>query len=185
MNALKSKALLVVLLISAGVNVGIGRMIITSHSRPATVDVAPGTLMPPLRAVDRSSTATVINYSDVSIPTIVYVFSPKCGFCQKNAENMAALARLTSGRYRLIGISTITDGLTDFVEQTNITFPVYTKPDPSVGKAYRLAGTPHTFVIGPDGRLKQAWAGAYIGQVQSKIEAYFSVKLPGIKTKGA
>jgi hypothetical protein len=41
----------------------------------------------------------------VGRPTLLYVFSPKCHWCELNRPGIEALARSNAGRYRMIGLS--------------------------------------------------------------------------------
>jgi hypothetical protein len=36
-------------------------------------------------------------------------------------------------------------------------------------------------VISPEGKVLQDWAGAYVGDQKSEVEAFFHVSLPGLK----
>jgi peroxiredoxin len=182
MTTIQVRLLSILLLISAGLNVGLGRMVVANRNRGSQL-VPVGTTMPALRVKDRSNASTTIRYSDAGVPTLVYIFSPKCGFCKRNGDNIAALERQTAGRVRVIGVTTITDGLAQFISDTGMNFPVYTDLDPSLSKAYHTGATPQTFVIGNDGRLRQAWAGAYGGSVQKNVESFLSIHLPGLPAK--
>ena len=42
---------------------------------------------------------------DIGRPTLLYVFSPKCHWCELNRPGIEALARSNAGRYRMIGLS--------------------------------------------------------------------------------
>ena len=46
--------------------------------------------------------------------------------------------------------------------------------------AYRLGGTPATILVGSDGRVQRAWAGAFQGRIETEIESLFGVSLPGL-----
>jgi peroxiredoxin len=178
----QTKLLTLALMVSGAVNVTLARVVLKRSSRPASPPVQIGTVMPPLRVLDSAKNSASIPYDDISIPTVVYVFSPHCGFCRKNAKNIASLANQVSGRFRVIGVSLQTDGIDKFVEETGITFPVYTDMDPGVKQAFRAAGTPETYVIGPDNRLRRIWKGAYASPTKQSVEEFFGVQLPGLPT---
>ena len=113
------------------------------------------------------------------MPTIVYLFSPECGFCRKNEKKMAALVSNVSGKYRVLGVSLATDRLDEFLHEAGIHFPVYTNLEPEVAKAYKAGATPQTFVIGRDGRLRAMWTGAFTGDNEKSVGTYFKFHLPG------
>ena len=46
-----------------------------------------------------------ITYQGDGLPTILYIFSPRCLWCASNLENAKALASGTNGRYRFIALS--------------------------------------------------------------------------------
>lgn len=180
MGKLQGRTLLGLLCVSTCFNIALGRIVIVSRTRTPAPVVAAGTGMPALRAIDHATNrAVTVGYGDVRVPTVVYFFSPSCGFCKKNEKNIASIASQTAGKFRIIGISLSTDKLDDFIREAEITFPVYTNLDPTVGKAYRIGATPQTFVVGPDAKVKSMWTGAFTAVTQKSVEAFFSLRLPG------
>jgi hypothetical protein len=117
-------------------------------------------------------------------PTILYYFSPSCGWCEKNWLNIKALVAATQGRYRFVGLSTTPDVLA-YLEGHRLSFEVYTGMNLETARAYHFGGTPHTVVIGADGRVAHSWSGAYTGQQQGDVERAFGVVLPGIQARPA
>jgi len=168
------------LVISATLNVGLGRVVLSSRHEAATSANGPiGEVMPPIRAVDLNGGAATLFYGSASVPTVIYVFSPNCKFCQKNAHNLAALAGQISGRFRIIGISLTTKDVGQFALEHDMRFPIYTNVDAAVKKAFHMGGTPQTFVVGRDGRLQKMWRGAYGSSNQKSLEDFFGLQLPG------
>ena len=43
-----------------------------------------------------------------------------------------------------------------------------------------LGSTPQTIVIAPDGRVLKNWIGAFGMPVQTQVEEFFDVRLPGL-----
>jgi peroxiredoxin len=161
-------------------NFALGRIVMKARARPPASAVPARTVMPALRVVDHSSSQSVtIVYTDVPVPTVVYLFSPHCKFCRQNAKNMSSLVSQVAGKYRIIGVSLATDGLDEFIGETMIKFPVYTNLDPKVATAYKAGATPQTFVVGHDGRLLSMWTGEYVGTTRKSVESFFGVRFPG------
>jgi peroxiredoxin len=112
-------------------------------------------------------------------PTILYYFSPTCGWCERNWLNVKALIAGTEGKYRFIGLSTSRD-IKAFMDNHELAFEVYSDLSPETTKAYHFLGTPHTVVVGADGRVQQSWIGAYNGNQQRVVEHALDLILPGI-----
>jgi peroxiredoxin len=139
-----------------------------------------GAVVPPIEAKEMDGKVRIIEYASSALPTILYVFTPPCGWCAKNVPNVNTLSEKTKGRYRIIGLSLSGTGLGEYVSKHGLQFPIYTDPSPAVVLSYRLAGTPETFLVSNDGKLIREWKGAYIGINKKEIEEYFGVELPGL-----
>jgi peroxiredoxin len=138
----------------------------------------PGSRVPGIvaRAIDGSTHS--INFGDGDQPTVLYVFTPQCGWCRKNLENLRALIRQSGSRYRIIGISLTRKDLKDYVDAEHLTFPVYTDLPDGTTAIYKLGGTPETIVISKDSKVQKVWVGAYQEGVKKNIEEYLGVSLP-------
>jgi len=85
------------------------------------------------------------------------------------------------GQYRFIGLSLSEETLREYVVKNDLNLPVYSGLSPETLKAYKLGSTPQTIVISPEGKVLEDWAGAYVGNQKSQVEAFFHVSLPGIR----
>jgi hypothetical protein len=121
-----------------------------------------------------------VNFSTSSKPTILYVFSPACGWCKRNFENMTVLRRSVRDKYEFIGISLTDKGLSDYIKMNKVDYPVITELPETTKTIYRLGGTPATIVVSPTNKVLKAWTGAYNGPLEAEISNYFNVKLPGL-----
>jgi peroxiredoxin len=139
-----------------------------------------GETVPPIEGKDLEGRPVMITYDGVDRPTMLYVFSPQCGWCERNSQNINSLAKQLGDRYRLIGLSLSPKDLKEYAGAHGMEFPVYTDLPFSVTSAYKLSGTPETIIISPEGRVVQAWPGAYTGQFQHEVESFFNVSLPGL-----
>jgi peroxiredoxin len=177
MKTLSTRLLIALLLVSAGLNFALGRIVVNSRVRHTSPAVAKGATMPALRVNDLEGRPVTIPYLDVSTPTIVYLFSPHCVFCKKNVKAMASLQGQLSGSYRFIGVSLAKEDLKQFIKESDLHFPIYTDLDPAIATAYKAGATPQTFVIGRDGRLQSMWTGYYSDAVKQEIESFFRVRI--------
>lgn len=139
-----------------------------------------GESVPPIEGKDLEGRPVMITYDGGDRTTILYVFSPQCGWCERNSQNINSLAKQLGDKYRLIGLSLSSKDLKEYAGAHGIEFPVYTDLPFSVSSAYKLSGTPETIIISPEGRVVQAWSGAYTGQFQREVENFFNVSLPGL-----
>jgi hypothetical protein len=146
----------------------------------STDDLRPGDVVPSLSATKLDGTPTTVEYGDVSVPTILYVFTPQCGWCKRNLENVKTIARAATGHYRIIGVSLTSMELPRYLETHPLGFEVIHHIGPTVPRDYKLGGTPQTIVISPDGHVLKNWKGAYSDSLQRDVERYFGVTLPGL-----
>jgi len=140
----------------------------------------PGTRLPPLTAQDMSGQTVTIRFDETQAPTLLYVFSPSCGWCKKNEDNINSLVSQTGGAVRIIGLSLSPDGLPEYVAHRFPPIKVI-KPDSGTMTAYKLSGTPETILVSSAGVVLKVWKGAYGESTQRELEAYFHVKLPGLR----
>jgi len=116
--------------------------------------------------------------SKVQKPKVLYIFSPSCVWCQRNAENVNSLVAQTQDRYDFIALSLSTEGVAKFVSDHQSKFPVYQNLSAETIGAYRVASTPETFVISTDGTVLATWQGAYTGATKLDMEKFFAARLP-------
>jgi peroxiredoxin len=122
--------------------------------------------------------AVTLSFSTQRKGTLVYVFSPKCIWCEKNKNNIRALANFIRPDYDILGISTIDEGLRQHLDAEPLPFPVYLDPSHALLDAFRMVGTPATYLVSADGLLKRSWRGAYRGLAGQDIQQLFGVRLP-------
>jgi hypothetical protein len=114
-------------------------------------------------------------------PTLIYVLRPSCSVCRGNAANINELARQLKGTYDVNGLSLERNGLETVVEHDRLAFPVYTDVPADFVHSYGLGGTPETIVVSAKGEVVKSWLGGYGGPLQTAIEQFFSVNLPGFR----
>lgn len=180
-----SSLLTILLLCSLALNFQLTRKVASLKeslaARPGDGKLAAGTLVPPIEAKDLDQRPEVISYSGGEQPTVLYVFTPQCGWCTRNLQNMKALAESARGRYRFVMLSLSKDSLREYVAQNGLGgIPVYGDVSEDARESYKITGTPRTIVVSNEGRILKVWAGAYAGDTQKEVEEYFNIKLPGL-----
>jgi peroxiredoxin len=180
----RHRLIVVALAVSVAVNVALSHRVWTFYRmirRPSRALLQAGTLVPSFKAVSLAGQWQIINYREDSRPTVLYVFTPPCSWCARNVDNFKALLEKERGEYRFIGLSLSGESLSEYIAKNALKFPVYSGLSSETLKTYKLDSTPQTIVISPDGRVLQDWVGAYVGEQKSQVEAFFHVKLPGLK----
>ncbi len=184
MSTARVRILVGMLSASVLINVGLAhRLRRFNHLVSATSEglLPPGTDVPSFRAVDLRGQPRTIVYNNESKPTVLYVLTPACSWCARNMDNFKALVDQENSQYRFIAVSLSRHGLAEYVAKNDLNLPVYTDLSAETQKAYKLGGTPQTIVVSPEGRLLQNWGGAYVGDQKAQVEAFFNIKLPGLK----
>lgn len=146
---------------------------------PPASGPAIGSSLPPLQAWRSDGKPEAVEFTGQQ-PTVVYVFTPTCQWCDRNLDNLKALLTVATRTHRVIGLS-LDPTLHDYVEKNELeNLPVYVNPSRDTMEAYMFGPTPLTLVISPSGRVLKSWVGAYGGAVKEDVEKYFRLELPGL-----
>jgi hypothetical protein len=168
------------LALSLALNVYFGLNAISAGSRRSTTakhDGPPlGALLPALAGTTLDGRKVTLTYGENPNGTIVYVFSPGCSWCDRNADAFGALAIQIGSKYQVVALALDTRGLTQFLARHALPRPVWL-PAPETRLALALGATPTTFLVAPDGRLKRWWRGAFSNAVTDELEHLFNVRL--------
>lgn len=138
-----------------------------------------GSQLPPFEARTLEGIAQVVDFKSTKIPTVLYVFTPQCGWCKKNLENLRVLIDKSGARYKIIGVSLTREDLKEYMEREHLAFPVYTDLTDATKSIYRLGGTPETIVVSTEGKVLKVWLGAYTNDLREEIQGYLGLQLPG------
>lgn len=149
-------------------------------SPPNSAKLVAGVSVHPIMAVSLAGKQETITYQDNAKPTVVYVFSPSCIWCERNTQNINAIVNLREQSFRFIGLSLVNHDLREYVQSHHFSFPVYQSLDAESIQTLGLGSTPQTLVISPEGRVLKNWTGAFSKSVQAEVEEYFDVHLPGL-----
>lgn len=148
--------------------------------RKRSLELKPGTIVPPLDGLDISGNRLRIEYGEDSRKTILLVFSPGCGICDENMPRWEALVRrLDMNSFRVIAVSLIAQGTREYINRYDLrTIPVIAEPDPEGRIAYNLVLTPQTILISSDAKVEKVWTGVLRGEKQKELEQSLNVELP-------
>jgi peroxiredoxin len=138
-----------------------------------------GATVPDLVGLAGDGSPAVLHYDDVSVPTVLYVFTPQCGWCKKNVTNLQALIDQSAGRYRIAGVSLTRQDLDSYIKSQNLHLPVYSDVRADIRAVYGLGGTPETIVVSPQSKVLGVWMGAYEPNTRVEIEKFLRIRLPG------
>lgn len=136
-----------------------------------------GSSVPALTGYSVDGKQIAFGFSDLHIPTVIYVFSPQCGWCAKNIDSFRSLIAQAGTGYRVVGLATSRQDLEEYLRRERLTFPVFASVDSAVVAAYHLGATPTTIVISPEGKVLKVWTGAYQGGLRHEIESFLGVHL--------
>jgi peroxiredoxin len=114
--------------------------------------------------------------------TVLYFFSPTCGWCARNVDNRKALLKLKGAEYRFVGLTLAReDSVQAYLSESGLDLPTCTRIPQDVVEAYKLAGTPTTIVVSPQSHVVKSWPGAYVEQQAKEVGTFFHVTLPGLR----
>lgn len=192
MNKLLFPALGVMLVLSLGLNVALARGI-TERDREidrlsgAVVELKEearlprGQTLPPLVGEDSTGEPWHLDPSESPDPTLLYAYASTCSWCAKNLDNIRFLSEMLRSGYRVVGLSLSETPVSEREKEVEwLGFPILFEVSEETAQTYRLGGTPQTLLLSSEGAVMESWTGAYTGLLQSRIEEYFSVRLPGL-----
>jgi hypothetical protein len=121
--------------------------------------------------------------------TVLYVFSPTCPWCERDYQNLMTIHSAAQDRFEFLGVAlnnstapkSYADRLASYLKRHP--FPgeiIFVDPEKL---PHDLRGaislTPQTLVISAGGRIKRAWAGAFMNERLADAQTFFGVRLPG------
>ncbi len=130
-----------------------------------------GTQVTDLRGVDASGKAATVVVTGQR-RTVLLVFSPTCGYCEKNWPKWhALLGRI--GRGANVALVNLGADLPDsYLAQHQATgHQLLTRLEPSSRNEYRFNLTPQTILVGAGGVIEKVWTGALEEAAIREIQA--------------
>ncbi|MCW5971703.1 MAG: redoxin domain-containing protein, partial [Blastocatellales bacterium] len=174
--------LLIILGVSLTLNVYLGWKIQRLSDNGSTMALSPaiGTMLPSIEARNLDNTLALINFEDVNLPTVLYIISPACYWCDRNMNNLKTLYISKSDKYRFLVLALNDVGIEEYVKKHELTLPIYKQVPRSTITQMGLGATPQTIVVSPKGVVLQNWRGAYDKALRQEVERYFGFPLPGV-----
>lgn len=148
----------------------------TENTQAADLQLRPGAHVGSVVGADVWGNPQAVDFPS-SLPTVLYVFSPSCRYCQKTDRSVTSLALSIRHKVRFIGLSLDRDGLFDWIALRRPVYPVITDLPYRFFLTYDITSTPTTLVISRTGVVEKVWSGAYVGTVHDEIEKYFGVSI--------
>jgi len=123
----------------------------------------------------------------MSRPTVIYVFSPGCGWCRLDRDNLLSLHAAQAASYDFVAVTKDDDSakLASYLAKYPIPVSVFvTRRDALTEDDNRKLGvTPQTIVVDRNGRVVRIWVGALFEQRQEEAQRFFGIRLPGVSEK--
>jgi peroxiredoxin len=96
-------------------------------------------------------------------PVLLRMWSPDCPHCRGEIPSVKhAYATLEDNLVFLtVAVNTPTEEIRSFVQEREIQYPVLLDEEGEIASSYRVTAIPTAYLIGPDGTIVKATAGAY------------------------
>jgi hypothetical protein len=147
------------------------------HPQPLRPALSVGERLAPVTVRTLEDQEVTVEWGSGRPAAIIYVFSPGCVHCTRNAASARALLEHVGG-YRIIGLSLSAKGLKQYVEANQIRFPVYVSANGEAASVWKIGATPSTILATGDGEVQKVWVGTYTGDRIQELESRFGLKLP-------
>ena len=114
-----------------------------------------GVLVPSLSGVDVDGKEFTLDFGADPRKVLIFVFSPRCGYCTQNMPNWSVIAkRLDRRSFRIVAVSTLSEGVREYIGKHGLTdVQVISEVDPKTRVSYEMNVTPQTILVDPHGRV--------------------------------
>ena len=170
--------LLTLLALSLAGNVYLYRTRGMAAGAPPIQELKQGQTVPVLRGRGLDGRDVTLDFK--TREAVLYVFAPKCGWCERNLANAQSLARAVAPTHDFWAIALDAENLPDYLQRRDLRWRVVSDLPADLRAAYGLGVTPQTIVVGRNGRILKTWSGAYTSEMERQIESYFGIDLPGL-----
>jgi peroxiredoxin len=177
--------LLVLLALSLAANVWLGLKVRrAAPAGPPEVRLHVGDTLPALEVLDAEGRPATLRADDDPRPTVFYLYSHTCGWCQRNQPAVTALAEQAGERFRLVGLCL---GRPEDCarREGDPPFPLYSGLKPRQIADLGLGSVPQTIVVSPGGQIAQIFRGAWVQSQRDDVQGYFKVALPVLEPRPA
>jgi hypothetical protein len=139
--------------------------------RHFALEIKAGARVPPLEGVDLAGNWARIGF-DQQKPLLVFVFSPRCAFSDRNWTTWSALSPVPEQRVRVayVDVSKTADAAYLRAHPTGNAL-VIAKPDARAITSYNLSMTPQTILVDSQGTVLKVWSGVLTASDVADIRA--------------
>ena len=180
---------LVLLLASVALNISLARRVLELG---ANVQHQPSPLaasivgehilaMNALTLDDQPEHISFVDSSESARAKVLYIYSPTCGWCSKNLENIKKLTALRHTQFDFVGVSLSAEGLKTYVKSVGFPMQSVYQPSADTVSALHLNTTPETIVVDQSGVVRKVWVGAFTEEKCREVEEYFQIAPGSLK----
>jgi hypothetical protein len=178
----KIVALSAVLAITIAINVKqyqrADRLLDALQAAEAAEPLKPGDRVGFMEGRNRKGVPVTIVSEQATRPQIVYWTSATCSWSARNEERFRHLWRTQRDRYEIVVVASAQDDVVALENRAHEPYTIIGPPPSAALQDARLRGTPTTLVVDQHGIVLRQWNGAYFGEVQRQIEAFFGIVMP-------
>ena len=157
-------------------------LVIKNHGFENARNIEPkvGMKMSPFLGFNKNGEEVSFEWEKDKRKTLILVFSPKCGFCNKNMVNWKAILNdIDRTKFRPFLVSGITTDVNEYIESYDLeNVPLLFQPEPKLVVEYAMYITPQTILLDSNGTVEKNWIGEIQPNQKSEIEQLLNVKLP-------
>jgi hypothetical protein len=171
-----------ILAFSLMANAILGGIEVRSHRQASKLDASTrvsdptiGTKLKSLPVFSLTGNSISLPIAGGTLPTVVYVFSPACGWCRANAANISRLATAKTKEFNFVAISLTADGVMQYEHKYPLPFSSFVVNSDQLPKGFNLLLTPQTLVFSADGTLEKVFDGAYNGRDAKALQDFFGL----------
>ena len=154
------------------------RLKVLSAKPDRTLEIEPGTLVPPFEGIDVHGVKQKLSYGQDERKTLFLVFSPNCGACKENMPNWKSmLNQIEEKQLRVVALSLDPDGVDNYVSRYNMEGTlVMSEVEPRTRVAYNLVVSPQMILVDSDGKVERVWTGVLESKQKQDLEQTLAVR---------
>jgi hypothetical protein len=179
-------ALSAVLAVTVAINVKqyqrADRLLESLQDAAAAEPLKPGDRVPFMEGRNREGARVTVVSEQATRPQIIYWTSATCSWSARNEERFRHLWRTQRDRYEIVVVAAAQEDVAVLENRAHEPYTIVGPPPSAALKEARLRGTPVTLVVDQHGIVLGHWNGAYFGEVQRQIEAFFGIVMPQSST---
>jgi hypothetical protein len=136
-----------------------------------SLELSQGTYLPPIDGLDTEGKPLSLSYEGESLKTLLFIFSPGCKACRDNMRNWQTIRKqMDEKSVRVAAVSIFTEGTKQYVARYGLSdLTVMADVDAKDRASYKLALTPQTILISPEGRVERVWTGLLDADTMQQI----------------